>query len=335
MARGAAMGPPRTLVIATRGSRLALAQTEVVTERIKALHPRIEVEVLTVSTKGDVDKSRPFAALGGKGLFTTEVERAVVEGRADVAVHSAKDLTADLASGCRIVGVTSRASVADVVVGGEGASGEERIASLPSGALIGTSSMRRRALLAEARPDLEAVELRGNLDTRLRKVADGEVTVAVVAAAGMERLGAAAAGAGPDAAPLDPQWWVPAPGQGALAVEALEDRPDLHELFEASSDRVTWAELVCERAFAARLEGGCSVPLGCHARVAGDSLVATGYLGAPDGSHGLRDRISGGPAHAEALGEELAAAIHAGGGAEDLSELRRLDESEVPQITGP
>src|SRR5918992_1056361 len=165
----------KKLVLATRGSRLALKQTALVAELVTRAHPHVSIETLTVTTTGDKD-ARPFAAIGGKGLFTSEVERAVVEGRADIAVHSAKDLTAELAAGCEIVCV------------GDGARGEERIASLASGATVGTSSMRRRALLAEARPDIETSELRGNLDTRLRKVEDGVIDAAVLAAAGIERL---------------------------------------------------------------------------------------------------------------------------------------------------
>ncbi|MGH2820651.1 MAG: hydroxymethylbilane synthase, partial [Actinomycetota bacterium] len=163
---------PGRLVISSRGSRLALKQADMVSELVRGIHPSIAIEVRTVKTSGDRDQ-RPFGAIGGKGLFTSEVEREVAEGRADVAVHSAKDLTAELAPGCAIVCVPRRGPVHDVVVGGGGARGEERLAALPAGGRIGTSSMRRRALLAEVRPDLEAVELRGNLDTRLRKIASG------------------------------------------------------------------------------------------------------------------------------------------------------------------
>jgi hydroxymethylbilane synthase len=275
-----------------------------------------------VTTTGDRDR-RPFAAIGGKGLFTSEVERAVVEGRADIAVHSAKDLTAELAPGCAIVCVPARASVHDVVVGGTAPTGEERIASLPRGAVVGTSSMRRRALLAEARPDLETRELRGNLDTRLRKVEEREIDAAVLAAAGIERLlGKAADGA------LDPTWWVPAPGQGALAVEALEERPDVKERFAELDDGPARAEVTAERAFAARLEGGCSVPLGCHARASGSGLLLTGLLASADGSHILRDRLSGSVHEAAQLGVELADAILGAGGDEILADLKEIDSPE-------
>lgn len=319
-------GGPARLTIASRGSKLALLQSERVAARIRALHPEIDIEIKTITTTGDRDK-RPFAEIGGKGLFTSEVEREVVEGTADVAVHSAKDLTAELAPDCTIVCVPERVSAGDVVVGGRGASGEERLAGLPAGAVVGTSSMRRRALLNELRADLDIVELRGNLDTRLGKVASGDLHAAILAAAGIERLGTDAS-----AAPLDTERWVPAPAQGALAVEARMDRVDLAELFAGIDDPGARAEITCERAFAARLEGGCSVPLGCLARAEGNRLIVTGLLAHPEGGQVIRDRISGGLREAAALGAELADAIYQSGGDQILDELREL---EAPTVVEP
>lgn len=306
---------------------MALRQAAIISELLRGAHPGIEIDVRTVTTTGDRD-ARPFGEIGGKGLFMTEVEREVVEGRADIAVHSAKDLTADLHDGCALVCIPPRASVADVVVGSEGASGEERLGRLPEGARIGTSSIRRRSLLAEARPDLEVVAFRGNLDTRLRKVVDGEVDAAILARAGIERL----EGEVGDLAPLDPDRWVPAPAQGALAVEALIERDDVANLFVGLGDPDSAAEVACERAFAGRLEGGCSIPIGCLARADGSSLVATGYLGDPSGGQSFRDRISGSVAEPEALGRELAEAILDSGGDELLADLL---ESEAPQPAPP
>lgn len=307
------------LVIASRGSPLALRQAEIVSKLVRRTTPGIEIQVLRVSTRGDSDKKRPFGEMGGKGIFTTEVSGEVLEGRADVAVHSAKDLTAEIAAECSILCVPKRARVEDVVVGGAGVTGEQRLAALESGASVGTSSMRRRVLLAEARADLQAVEFRGNLDTRLRKLADGEVAAAVLAAAGLERLH----GPGLDgAAALDPSWWVPAPAQGALAVEALNERSDLVALFEGVNDPRAAGEVACERAFAARLEGGCSVPLGCLARADGTTIVATGFLGSPEGAQVLRDRISGPIEEATSLGEKLAEAMLHSGGDEILEDIK-------------
>jgi hydroxymethylbilane synthase len=216
-----------------------------------------------------------------------------------------------------------------VVLGTGGASGEERLSLLPSGASVGTSSIRRRSLLAEMHPDLDAVDFRGNIDTRIRKVADGVVDAAIVAAAGIARLGL------DEGAPLDPDRWVPAPGQGALAVEALGDRDDVAELFIGLGDPGAMAEVMCERAFAAMLEGGCSIPLGCLARADGDGLTVSGYLGHPEGAMQFRDRISGPIDDAEDLGRELAMAVIDSGGAELLDELRDQNSSEFPAPSPP
>ncbi|MDQ3952060.1 MAG: hydroxymethylbilane synthase [Actinomycetota bacterium] len=302
------------MLVASRGSALALKQSEGVARALRAAHPGLDVEVVPVQTRGDRDQ-RAFAAIGGKGLFVAEVERAVVEGEADLAVHSAKDLTAELAQGCSIFCVPARAPAHDVIVGAAD------LGDLPPGAVIGTSSMRRRALLAEARADLEVAELRGNLDTRLRKVQEGEVDAAVLAAAGLARLGVEGG------TPIDPERWVPAPGQGALAIEARTDRTDLPELLAPLNDDDAAAELACERAFSARLEGGCSVPLGCLARAEGGKMTVVGYLGLPDGSHALRDRIAGPVSAAAELGVELADAIYDCGGRDIVEELRDFDRT--------
>jgi hydroxymethylbilane synthase len=307
---------------------LARKQAAIVATLVRHRHPDIDVEIKIVGTTGDRDR-RPFRSIAGKGLFVAEIERSIVDGDADVAVHSAKDLTAELAPGCAIVCVPERGPVHDVVVGGRGQTGEQRIASLEAGARVGTSSMRRRALLAEARQDVEVVDLRGNLDTRLGRVAEGFVDAAVVAAAGVERL----LGDQPaDASPLEPNSWVPPPGQGALAVEAMSERADIAALFADLSDARAQAELACERAFAERLEGGCSVPLGCLARASAGNLVATGYLGHPDGGDALRDRVSGGEREAVALGTQLADSLLQAGGDELLAELR---DEPAPEIDPP
>ncbi len=315
-----------TLRVATRGSKLALRQTEIVAALIRRASPRVTIEVVPVTTKGDTD-TRPYAEIGGKGLFMGEVEREVVDGRADLAVHSAKDLTAELADGCAIVCVPRRDSSHDVVVGGGTGTGADRLSALPPGARVGTSSMRRRALLAEARPDLDVVELRGNLDTRLRKVEAGEVDAAIVAAAGIERLESDVS-----VGVLDPETWIPAPAQGALAIEARVDRSDVIELLRPLEDRAARAEVTAERAFAATLEGGCSVPLGCRAVASGTQVVVNGYLGLPDGSQSVRDRISGSIDEAAQLGRELAASLRSCGGDDILEELQ---EQSVPPPQAP
>jgi hydroxymethylbilane synthase len=310
---------PDRIVVASRGSQLALRQTEILRDLLRGVVPDLQIEILTVSTKGDKDKKASFSAMGAKGIFTAEVSAEVVAGRADVALHSAKDLTADLDPSTALICIPQRADARDVVVGGKGGIGEERLDSLPPGATVGTSSMRRRVLLSEARPDLEVVEFRGNLDTRLRKVTEREVDAAVLAAAGIDRLG----GVDNDLyGPLEPTRWVPSPAQGALAVEALAARGDLVELFGRISSPASTAEIACERAFSAHLEGGCSVPLGCHAVAGERGLLVTGMLGSPLTDQVLRDRISGSPAEAAVLGVELAEAIVAAGGSEILEDIK-------------
>ena len=310
---------PDRIVVASRGSQLALRQTEILRNLLREVEPELHVEVLTVTTKGDKDKKTSFSAMGAKGIFTTEVSAEVLNGNADVALHSAKDLTAEIDPRTTLVCVPKRADARDVVVGGDGGDGEQRLGSLPPGSHVGTSSMRRRVLLTEVRPDLEVVEFRGNLDTRLRKVAEGEVDAAVLAAAGIERLG----GVAEDLfGPLEPTRWVPSPAQGALAVEAPADRGDLVELFGRISSASATAEVACERAFSARLEGGCTVPLGCHAVAGERGLLVTGMLGSPLTDQVLRDRISGSPGEAETLGVELAEAILAAGGSEVLEDIK-------------
>lgn len=316
---------PARLIVASRASRLALTQTGIVVDALRVAHPDLEVEVLEVSTKGDRDQ-RPFAQIGGKGLFTSEVERAIVEGRADIAVHSAKDLTAELGDGCQIACVPKRATRGDVVVGGTGDSAEDRLRSVPAGGAIGTSSMRRRALLTELRRDINAVEFRGNLDTRLNKVRDGVVAAAILAAAGLQRLGVPL----DPSMNLDPSWWVPAPGQGALAIESLVDRPEVAALLEPLTHEATTAELAAERAFSRRLEGGCSVPLGCSAIAEGGRITVTGYLGSTDG-RALRETLSGSIEEASSLGVELAEAILVAGGDAILAEIEGRDVLTVDE----
>ena len=314
---------PDRLVIASRGSRLALRQTEIVADLLRSVHSSLEIEIAAVTTRGDKDL-RPYAEVGGKGLFTTEVEREVAEGRADIAVHSAKDLTAELGPGCAIVCVPPRGPVHDVVVSRAG-SDQRGLEGFVDGARVGTSSLRRRALLAEARPDVDAVELRGNLDTRLERVGSGEIDGAILAAAGIERLSATTR---VEVVSVDPGWWVPAPGQGALAIESRSDRADIAALLAPANDPAARAELAAERAFARRLEGGCSVPLGCLARHRDGRLVMMGLLADPEGTTIIRDRISGPAEDAEVIGMELAEAVLASGGRDILESL-----TDVPTPT--
>jgi hydroxymethylbilane synthase len=281
---------------------------------LKELDPQLEIETIIVKTSGDKDR-RPFAAIGGKGLFTTEVEQAVVRKEADIAVHSAKDLTTEIAAGCDIR-IVERGPVHDVVVGGTGTTGYERLTRLASGATVGTSSMRRRSQLAALRPDLTPVELRGNVDTRVSRVNDGEVGVAILAAAGLVRAGLL-----PDGGELDPTRWIPAPAQGAIAVEFVSEGGEMRDLVHRITDESADAEVTCERAFSERLEGGCSIPLGCLAVARGELLRVFGYLGDTDGS-GVTKIVSGPIAQGDAIGAALADEILASGGAQIQESIR-------------
>ncbi|MCS6798906.1 MAG: hydroxymethylbilane synthase [Myxococcota bacterium] len=263
-----------TLRIATRRSALALAQTRWVAARIRALHPDVPIEEVHVVTEGDRVLDRPLSAVGGKGLFVAEVEAALRDGRADLAVHSMKDVPAELAPGCAIVAVPEREDPRDVLVTPDGA----ELDALPAAARVGTSSLRRVCQLRRARPDLDYATLRGNVDTRLRRLDEGRFAAIVVALAGLRRLDLATR----PLRVLSPELCIPAAGQGALALEAREDDERVRALVAPLDDPRTRASVDAERAFLARLEGGCKTPIAAHlswhdggARVRFDAMVAS------------------------------------------------------------
>jgi hydroxymethylbilane synthase len=287
------------LRIATRRSTLAVAQARSVAD---ALGGADLVEVVTAGDRG--------SEVGDKSRWVAELERTVLDGDADLAVHSAKDVPAELAGGLAIVAVPERADARDALCGA-GA-----LAELAPGARVGTSSLRRRAQLLAAREDLDVVALRGNVDTRLRRLAAGELDALVLAMAGLQRLGCLdAAGA-----PLDPGQFVPAAGQGALALEAREDDRAVIEAVAGMNDAVASACLRAERALTAALEASCRTPVGAHAVADGDRLTISGFVGAPDGSAWVRDRLEGSAAAPEELGREAGARLLAAGGAVLLAE---------------
>ena len=268
-----AEGP--ALRLATRGSALALAQSRIVADGLRAAWPELGVELVTVVTEGDRRRDVPAAALGGKGIFTAAVQEAVLDGRADLAVHSAKDLPAAQVPGLVLAAVPRRDDPRDVLVGRHRLGG---IDDLGAGARVGTGSPRRVALLRWLRPDLELVPIRGNVDSRVRRVLGGELDAVVLAAAGLRRLGLAAEAA----APLDPETFTPAPGQGTLAVEAREEDTHALGLLSALTHRPSRVALRAERSFLQRLGGSCTLPAGAIA------------AGGPGGSS-LAPRLTGGP----------------------------------------
>ena len=300
------------LRIATRGSDLARAQSGQVARALeRALG--VPAELVIVRTSGDRIQDRPLAEIGGKGLFVKEVEDALLSGAADVAVHSGKDLPAHVARGLALAAFPRREDPRDALVG---RAGGERLATLPQGARVGTGSVRRRAQLLRARPDLEVVPLRGNVDTRLRKLESESLDAVILACAGLARLGLAER----IDERLDPAVLVPAVAQGTLALEVRADDPVAARI-AALDDPDARAATAAERAFLVALAGDCNVPLGAHAQLAGDTIELTTVLLAPDGTHELRAVRRGERGEAERLGREAAEEVLATGGRELLAGL--------------
>jgi len=265
-----------TLTLGARGSPLAQAQAQATRRALAAAHGAGAIAVVPITTSGDRITDRPLVDLGGKGLFTKEIDEALLGGRIAAAVHSAKDVPTEMPDGIVIAACLSRADVRDAFI----SSGVASLADLKAGAKVGTSSLRRKALTLRARPDLTVVDLRGNVETRLRKVNDGIVDATLLAAAGLSRLGLLDRAA----SLIAPDDWLPAVGQGTIAITARADDRRTIDLLAAIDDRDTSIALAAERAFLARLDGSCRTPIGGLARVAGDRLDFRGIIVKPDGS---------------------------------------------------
>jgi hydroxymethylbilane synthase len=297
--------------IATRGSALALWQASWVRDRLLADDAALTVELLVLKTRGDKILDRALSEVGGKGLFVKEIEEALLDGRADVAVHSMKDLPAELADGLLLGAVPPREDARDALVVAPHliAAAARDVAALPSGARVGTSSLRRLCQLKARRSDLEIVPLRGNVDTRLRKVEAGELDAIVLACAGLKRLGHADR----ITAALSVEESLPAIGQGALALECRVDDPETRARLHKLDDRASARAVTAERAFLRRLQGDCKTPLAAHARLDGARLTLDGLVGAPDGSKLLRRSLEGGADDGESIGRALAEELLAAG----------------------
>jgi len=293
----------KRLVIATRRSRLALWQAEHVKSRLAALHHGITVELLPLSTRGDELIDRRLDQVGGKGLFVKELEQAMAEGRADIAVHSMKDVPADLPEGFTLAAITTREDPRDAFVSGRYASP----AVLPAGAVLGTSSLRRGAQLRERYPAIEVRLLRGNVDTRLAKLDRGDYDAIVLAVAGLVRLGLAAR----IRDYLSVKDSLPAPGQGALGIECLRSRSDVAALLAPLADEETARCVRAERAVSRLLGGSCALPLGAYATARGAELELEALVAAADGSRIVRAHARG--ADPEAVGAQAAQALRAQG----------------------
>jgi hydroxymethylbilane synthase len=308
------------LRIATRKSQLALWQAEHVSALLLAAHPGLEIELVPLLTQGDRIQDRTLAAIGGKGLFIKELEVALEDRRADIAVHSMKDVPADIPRGLIIGAVLKRADPRDALVT---TSGIARLEDLPHGAVVGTSSPRRQAQIRALRPDLSIESLRGNVDTRLRKLdaaASGGMDAIVLACAGLIRLGLESR----ITARLDPQICLPAVTQGVIGIECRESDPTTIEFLRALEDPATRKVMDAERAFAARLGGSCQSPIAAYAELDADQITLRGLVAEPDGSRLLRDTISGGAENSAALGRQLAERILAAGAGPLLERLRTI-----------
>ncbi|ABC76452.1 hydroxymethylbilane synthase [Syntrophus aciditrophicus] len=292
--------------IGTRGSALALTQTRQIAARLQGQYPEMHLEIVVIKTSGDIQKDVPLAKIGGKGLFIKEIEEALLAGTVDLAVHSMKDLPAELPEGLQIAAVPRREDPRDVLISGIC----REFDNLPAGARIGTGSLRRSVQLRDWRPDLEIVPLRGNLDTRIRKVAQAALDGVVVAAAGIRRMGWAEK----VTQFIPTEKMLPAVGQGVLCLETREEDEDLKAGLAFLEDKRTRREVTAERAFLRRLGGGCTLPVAAFAEQRGDVLTIRGMVGSLNERTMIRQEIYGSVEQAVDLGTELAERLLDGGG---------------------
>ncbi len=307
------MTKPQLIRIASRESPLALAQTEWVKARLHVFHPACHVEIIGMTTKGDQILDMPLAQIGGKGLFIKELEVAMADGRADLAVHSMKDVPMVMPEGFQLLAVGEREDVHDAFVSNH----FDGLADLPRGARVGTSSLRRESQIRHFYPHLQIAPLRGNVNTRLRKLDDGEFDAIILAAAGLKRLGFAAR----IRATLNRAEFIPAVSQGALGLEFATDRDDIAAVLQPFVNPSTSAIVDAERAFGRRLSASCDVPLGAHATLDGQQLRLAGFVATPDGKTRIADHITGDIAAADALGTSLAETLLARGADRILADL--------------
>ncbi|HDZ9159030.1 TPA: hydroxymethylbilane synthase [Vibrio cholerae] len=299
--------------IATRQSPLALWQANYVKDALMAAHPGLQVELVTMVTRGDVILDTPLAKVGGKGLFVKELEIAMLEGRADLAVHSMKDVPVDFPDGLGLVTICEREDPRDAFVSNTYA----KIEDLPSGAIVGTCSLRRQCQLKAARPDLVIKELRGNVGTRLSKLDAGEYDAIILAVAGLKRLELESR----IRSFIEPEQSLPAVGQGAVGIECRVDDQRVRALLAPLNHADTADRVRCERAMNLTLQGGCQVPIGSYALLEGDTIWLRALVGEPDGSQIVRGEIRGPRTQAEQLGITLAEQLLSQGAKDILERL--------------
>jgi hydroxymethylbilane synthase len=304
---------PARLVIASRESALAMWQAEFIRDRLRALYPQTNVSILGMTTQGDQILDVTLSKIGGKGLFVKELEAALEDGRADIAVHSLKDVPMRLPDGFMLACIGEREDPRDAFVSNH----HENLHALPTGSVVGTSSLRRESQLRARFPHLQIEPLRGNVQTRLRKLDEGKYAAIILAAAGLKRLGLGARIR--DTISSDDS--LPAVGQGALGIECRADRTDLTWMLAPLHHADTAACVLAERAMSRALSGSCQVPLGGYAEVMGDRLRMRGFVATPDGSRLLRAEHSGSAGEPEALGNAIAKDLLAQGAGEILAAL--------------
>lgn len=296
---------PERLIIGTRGSRLAIIQSELVATELRKLKPNLRVELKTIITKGDADKKTPIPLdTIGKAWFTAEIEQALADGEIDLAIHSLKDVPPETPAGLVHLPVLERADPRDILVSKTGA----KLAGLPQGALIGTDSLRRAALLLHQRPDLRIESIRGNVDTRIRKLEVGPCDAIILAAAGLKRLGLGEK----ITEYLDPAVYVPAAGQGVLAAEISSSNQELMELIEQLGYPATLIAVTAEQAFIRIVDGGCKLPVGCYAKVNNGRVAISGVIGSEDARAAAVESIEGPATQAVELAQQLARRLRAG-----------------------
>ncbi|MCH8120124.1 MAG: hydroxymethylbilane synthase [Planctomycetes bacterium] len=329
----------RPIKIASRGSKLALVQSNHILSLLKNLSDGIEISLIKVSTKGDRDKSDFLYKSDSIGFFTSEVENAVLDGRADIAVHSLKDLPTACTEGLVVAAVPKRESAADALIANRGFRGlhglntnkksvksvQSVIAALPAGATVGTSSLRRIAQLRRLRDDIKCVPLRGNVETRVEKVALGKIDAAIVACAGLNRLGLADR----ISAILPPREFLPAPAQGALAVQIRTADTELAELVSKINDTHSRITVEAERCILTSMHGGCSIPLGVYSQISGDNITIDAMLSDVEGKKYIKRSKTSRINEANSCAEKLAQEMLAAGGREILDQIRNSRNDEI------
>ena len=312
---------PSELKIGTRGSQLALFQANWVKDQLVQAHPGLDVSLVKIKTTGDKIQDAPLAKIGGKGVFVKEIEEALLQRRADLAVHSIKDVPTEFPQGLHLSAVTRREDPRDVLISKDGKS----LKDLPRGAKIGTSSLRRQAQLLHFRSDFELIPLRGNLDTRLKKLKTLNLDAIILALAGVKRLGFEEK----ITEIIPPEISLPAIGQGALGIETRTADQEVESQIRFLNDRDSSIAVSAERAFLGKLEGGCQVPIAAFGRILGATLQVDGLVGTIDGRRLIRHRVEGPVEKAESLGVELAEILLAEGAREILDEVYQRPQPAV------